>query len=224
MRGEELARRFSCFSCHGPAGMGGIADPTSLSGKIPGWDGGAVKMYITTEQDVREWILYGKSIGDSVVKKFEEMEPFIPMPAYKDHLSEQELDDLVAYFKAVSRWDPDIPDDAYEGGKIASFLGCFGCHGPSGMGGNPNPGSIKGHLKPWNELVGNEKILSEWIMDGIPRYLSENPEVKKRVKQQIIPMPGYRKYLSNDELNRIIAYINWLRKRQEIIEEVSPIG
>ena len=225
MRGKEIARRLSCFLCHGPAGMGVVADPTSLSGKIPGWDSGTVKMYITGEHEIREWILYGRTIGDSVVRKYGEAEPFIPMPSYKDHLSEQELDDLVAYFKAVSLWDPDIPDDAYEGRKLSSLMGCFGCHGPSGMGGTlPNPGSISEYLTPWNELIGNEKILSEWIMDGIPHYLSENPEAMKRIKQQIIPMPGYHDYLSNDELNKIIAYINWLRKRQEIIEEVSPIG
>jgi len=37
--GREVAVRFGCFSCHGPEGRGGVKNPGSFKGYIPGWDG-----------------------------------------------------------------------------------------------------------------------------------------------------------------------------------------
>ncbi len=35
--GHDIARQMECFRCHGPLGSGGVANPGSLSGAVPGW-------------------------------------------------------------------------------------------------------------------------------------------------------------------------------------------
>lgn len=215
MRGAEVARKLGCFGCHGPGGFGGIADPVSPSGKVPGWDGGTAALYVENEQQIREWVLYGAPRQRS---RPEDRHGLIQMPAYEGLLSERELDDVVAYFRSVSGWDTGIPEKAYEGNKIASRLGCFGCHGPSGMGGVANPGSLKGRIPPWDgdefaELVRDDDELREWILDGRPRRLWENPAARHFLEAQKTQMPAYRDHLSEGDLEKIVAYIRWLRSR-----------
>jgi len=216
MRGEGIARRLGCFGCHGPEGAGGVGDPTSPAGRIPGWDSGTMAMYARNEAEIREWILYGARRNEpprpaSVPK------PLIPMPAYEAHISGEELDDLAAYVQAVRGCAPGMPDTVYEGRKIAVRMGCFGCHGPSGMGGVPNPGSFTGHVPAWDsgafeELVRNEAELREWILDGRILRLWKNPVARHFLEGQTIPMPAYREHLSGDEVDMLVAYINWIRE------------
>jgi mono/diheme cytochrome c family protein len=188
------------------------------AGTIPGWDSATTTMYAETEQEIREWILYGAPRRHASAKQRVESDYLVPMPAYEEYLSREDLDDLVAYFQAVSFWSPDIPEAAFEGRKLAAQIGCFGCHGPSGMGGVRNPGSFKGHIPPWDgkefdELVRDERELREWIMDGRPRRLADNPVARYFLERQETPMPAYREHLSDVELNNLVAYIRWLRKR-----------
>ncbi|MFV2067229.1 MAG: cytochrome c [Pirellulales bacterium] len=218
IRGEALARELGCFGCHGPGGLGGIADPTSSAGDIPGWRGATASMYVRNEQEIREWILYGAPRESLSPGQSTASHSLVPMPAYAEYLSSRELDDLVAYFRAVSGWAPEIPDNAYEGRKLASRLGCFGCHGPSGMGGVANPGSFVGHVPPWDgaefeELVHDESELREWILDGRPRRLADNTLARFFLDRQKTPMPAYREHISDDDLKKLVAYIGWLRSR-----------
>jgi hypothetical protein len=172
-------------------------------------------MYVKSRGEVREWILYGAPRA-----RDPHLDPqrLISMPAYEKLLSSREVDDLVAYFLAVSGWDPEIPDAAFEGRKVAERAGCFGCHGPSGMGGIPNPGSFKGEIPPWDgedftELVRDDDELREWILDGRIRRLEQNPLARYFLEGQIVQMPAYRDSLSQEELARLVAYIRWLRER-----------
>jgi mono/diheme cytochrome c family protein len=216
MRGRQLADKLGCFGCHGPEGKGGIADPTSPAGEVPDWSYATTKMFVSSPQDIREWILYGAPRRETARKYHDEHRPLVPMPAYEHYVSDAELDDLVAYFLAVSGWRAEIPDDAYEGRKIATRLGCFGCHGPSGMGGVRNPGSLKGHIPPWDgdefeELVRNEQELREWILEGRIERLSRNPAARYFLDRQKTPMPAYHDYISDAELDLLVGYIQWLR-------------
>ncbi|MAE61033.1 MAG: hypothetical protein CMJ49_06720 [Planctomycetaceae bacterium] len=217
IRGEAVARRLGCFGCHGPQGQGGVSDPTSPGGAIVDWHYATTKMFISSEQDIREWILYGKPTNATARLAIDDHATLVPMPAYQGLLSDRELDDLVAYFLAVSGWRDEIPDDAYEGRKIAQRLGCFGCHGPSGMGGVPNPRSFKGHIPPWDgkefdELVQDDDELREWILEGKTERLWNNPAARFFLERQSTPMPAYHDHLSDAELELLVKYINWLRE------------
>jgi mono/diheme cytochrome c family protein len=230
VRGEAVARRLGCFACHGPGGIGGIPDPLSPAGRIPGWDPGTMKLYAGSEEDIRDWILHGKSRNPAYASSPEDPESLAPMPSYAGRLKEDELSDVIAYVKAVSHWAPDIPDDAYEGSVIATRLSCFGCHGPSGMGGIPNPGSFKGHIPPWDgeefaELVRDEKEMREWIVNGRVERLWNNRAARFFLERQTTQMPAYGGVISKDELDKMAAYVLWLRGAQgREHTAASPIG
>jgi mono/diheme cytochrome c family protein len=216
IRGRQLAQQLGCFACHGPEGVGGIADPTAPGGEVPDWQYATAKLFVQSEQDIRDWILLGAPSREAQRKAIDDYDPIVPMPAYREYLTQSQLDDLVAYFLAVSGWRPEIPDDAFEGRKIATRLGCFGCHGPSGMGGVANPGSFKGHIPPWDgqefaELVRNDDELRQWILWGRIDRLWNNPAARLFLQRQKTPMPAYHDHLSDAELDKLVAYIRWLR-------------
>ena len=162
MRGHALARKLGCFACHGPGGTGGVPNPGSDEGEVPAWDGGMAMMYVENEKEIREWILYGAprrlwkdgkkpsgnehgqhehggdahhggdGDGEHAAEGDEDRGHLIPMPGYEGLLSEGELNDLVAYYKAVSAYDDPPSVKAQKGYEVASQKGCFGCHGPGG--------------------------------------------------------------------------------------------
>jgi mono/diheme cytochrome c family protein len=217
MRGEEVAREFGCFACHGGTGISGISNPGSVSGDVPSWVAGKIAMYVIEEQDFQEWILYGVPRSHSSSADYVKPASLIPMPAYEKVLSGNELEDLVEYLQAVSGWAASIPNEVYEGRKIGLRLGCFGCHGPSGMGGVWNPGSLKNSIPPWTgedfeELVRDTQELREWILDGRIKRLWKKPLARYFLERQIIQMPAYREYLSDEELEKLVTYVRWLRK------------
>jgi len=216
MRGEVSARQRGCLSCHGPGGRGGVNDPGLEGGSIPGWEIHDTQVYVATDRDIREWILFGEPRTGPMASRTPRTDGLIPMPAYEHVLSPGELDDLMAYFRAVSGWAPSVPEAAYEGRVIADRHGCFGCHGPSGMGGGGNPGSLKNHIPAWDgeefaELVRDEAELREWILDGRPRRLADDWLARRFLDRQLIQMPAYRALLSDDDVTKLVAYVAWLR-------------
>ncbi|MCP5109725.1 MAG: c-type cytochrome [bacterium] len=216
-RGQKIAHELGCFGCHGAQGIQGIPDPTAPGGRVPGWDLRTAEMYIGSRDDIRQWILHGAPDRDTANGVPPSNGNLVPMPAYDGHISGGELEDLVEYFIAASGWSPDIPEAAYEGRKIAVRLGCFGCHGPSGMGGVPNPGSFKGHIPAWDgdeyaEVVHDEEELRDWILQGKPPERLKNLPARFFLERQKLRMPAYREHLSDDELKKLAAYIRWLRE------------
>ncbi len=216
LRGQALAHQHGCFSCHGPEGRGGVADPGSRGGVVPGWDGATLATLAANEGEVREWIVDGAPTRIRNLTTPGARSLLLPMPAYRSRLSESELRDLLCYVRAISGFGVEISEAAYEGRKVVDRLGCFGCHGPGGIGGAPNPGSFKGHIPAWDgaefpELVRNEAELREWILDGRVERLWKNPAARHFLEGQIVQMPGYRKYLTDDELAQVLAYFLWLR-------------
>jgi mono/diheme cytochrome c family protein len=123
-----------------------------------------------------------------------------------------------------------IPDPVYEGRKLAVNLGCFGCHGPSGIGGVANPGSRTGFVAPWDgnqfaELSANDEEMRDWILMGqMPARLQGTP-LEAQLAGQILQMPAYASQLSEDETDKLVFYINWLRGEVTWNEEaVHVIG
>jgi mono/diheme cytochrome c family protein len=242
LRGYELAERLGCHGCHGPRGTGGVPNPGADESTVPAWDGGTAMMYVMNEDEIREWILDGRpwrlAMQDSLDARRADRDSAFPrpgevnlrprplapvglpvrMPAFRGVITERELEDLVAYYKAVAAFD-EMPEHARAGYRAARDLGCFGCHGPGGLLGARNPRSFKGYIPPWrgedfNELVHDDDELRTWILDGsIPR-LSENRAARWFMTRQVVGMPAYRGVAADSVLTAIVDYIHWLSKRQ----------
>jgi len=218
------------------------------TGEIPAWDGGNAMMYVKSEDEIREWILEGRPwrlvLRDSLEARATRADsdttspfpepgrvdvhparlaaptPPVRMPAYRNVISDGQLEDLVAYYKAVAAFGDDMdamPADARRGYATARDTGCFGCHGPGGRLGAKNPRSFKGYVPPWHgpdfgELVRGDGELRAWILDGsIPR-IADNRVGRWFLSRQVVKMPAYRGVLADSSVDDVMSYINWMAR------------
>jgi mono/diheme cytochrome c family protein len=213
-RGFEAASQRGCLACHGTGGRLADPDGTRGVGSVPSFDHEDVTTYARNVTEIREWILDGRPRR---VREDEgdEPPPLLRMPAWRSRLSGREVDDLVAWVRAVSDFDV-LPEAAARGRETAASLGCFACHGPQGRGDTPNPGSLKGYIPSWSgadfdELARDEGEIREWIRSGAPKRLRENPVAAFFLRRQAIRMPAFGDRVSEEEASAIVAYIRWLR-------------
>lgn len=218
-RGHRIALGAGCFSCHGPAGSGGVKNPGSKDGTVPAFVGGEPMMWVDSEAELREYILDGaperKRGNPRYTKRLEEQ--LLQMPAYRGYLSESEVDDLVAYIRAVSGLAAPTDETALQGQELAYQFGCMDCHGPMGAGGVGNPGSLKGYIPGWwgkdfDDLVRSDDELREWIVEGRLQRLEDNPIARHFTTGQRIQMPGYKDRLSEEQLQALMAYVKWVNE------------
>ena len=205
-RGADLAVAQGCLGCHGGPG---VSPPLPRP---------FAQLDDVDPATLREWILDGvprRVRQDPESRKALEAAA-IRMPAWRGRLSRTQVDDLVAYLRALA--SADIPEDpaARTGHAVAERLGCFGCHGPGGRGAGRNPGSLKGYIPPWDgrdfaELVTDEGELREWILGGRPQRLQANPLARFFLDRQAIRMPAFRGQITEEELRALEAYIGSLR-------------
>src|SRR5262245_35460943 len=151
-RGWEVAAAKGCFTCHGPGGIRGMADPGHGLDEVPPFSGGLITMYAQNEGEIREWILDGlpRRVRDDPEQMKLRANAVIRMPAWRGVLSAREVDDLVAFVKAVSDFETPKEDGPSQGRDVANKLGCFNCHGPQGRGSMPNAGAFKGYIPSWD--------------------------------------------------------------------------
>lgn len=217
-RGFYTAQRMGCFQCHGHGGVGGIANPHSESGEIPSWHEFSFMMSMRSEAELREWIMDGapQRLRDSPRYARRKADMAVTMPAYRDVINERQLDDLVAFYHAVSGNIWPATQQAEAGYKAAKEAGCFSCHGLGGRIDVANRGSFSGFIPAWSgsnysHLVKNDQELIEWIKQGrIPR-LQDNLVANYYQQRQTLQMPAYAEKLSAEQLDAITAYIRWLR-------------
>ncbi len=100
-RGSELANRWDCFSCHGPAGAGGVANPGSFTGRIPGWYGAEFEHLVRDRDEFEQWVRGGQisRLADAPLARYFQRRQTLKMPPYRQ-LSDVDVDDLWAY----TRW------------------------------------------------------------------------------------------------------------------------
>jgi mono/diheme cytochrome c family protein len=217
-RGWTVADQKGCFTCHGPGGIRGMADPGHGLDEVPPLAGGLITMYAQSEGEIREWILDGmpRRIRDDPEQMKLRTGALIAMPAWRGRLSSRQTDDLVAFVKAVSDFETPQDPKASEGREIATRLGCFNCHGPQGRGSMPNVRSFKGYIPAWDgedfpELARDDEEVREWILDGRPRRLQQSRVARFYLDRAPIRMPAYRGHLSAAEVDRLVDYIHWVR-------------
>lgn len=216
-RGRALAVDLGCFGCHGPeTGGRGVPNPGAAAGKVPSFKSETLMMDVHDQKDIREYIADGFPQSRRQGSGWDQAQAAaLKMPAFKDRLSDAQLDDLVAYYSAVNdRWE--MPEEVRKGRQLAISLGCFQCHGVDGLGGLANPGSLKGYVPGWlgadfDELVGNDAELREWITKGSIQRFLDNPAAKHFVTAQKVQMPPFESLVQPADLDAIVAYIGWLR-------------
>mgnify|MGYP001818747112 FL=1 len=96
--GLDLAREWRCFSCHGPAGAGGLANPGSFTGFVPGWYGSDFRELVRDRNEFDAWILDGRipRLSQHPIARYFLERQKLRMPGYREFSTEQ-LDALWAY-------------------------------------------------------------------------------------------------------------------------------
>jgi mono/diheme cytochrome c family protein len=113
LEAERLARR-RCFSCHGDLGQGGVRNPRSLKGYVPGFFGRDHDRLSWGDDPgvVREWIVDGVpgffrwGVGPLRPALWFTERAQVKMPAYGRELSERQTDALVRYLSVLRELGP----------------------------------------------------------------------------------------------------------------------
>ncbi len=218
VRGHRVAVSLGCFACHGPAGTGGVHNPGSEEEEVPAFTEQTQMMYVKTTDDLREYVLDGapkrrREDPDYVAKM---KQAGLRMPAYRDFITDDQLEDVVAYLRATS--GQILPDEklAAKGAELAIELDCFSCHGPLGAGGVPNPGAFKGYIpgfwgEDFDELVLDDDELREWIEEGHLERIEHHPVGGIYFKRQRTQMPAYGRFIAAEDVDALVAYVKWIR-------------
>jgi len=216
-RGRRLAERTGCFTCHGPGGTRGAANPGRTDRSVPTFEGD-VMMYAKSGDEIHEWIRDGVSRARAESRTWREQRDrgALRMPAFGNRLSEAQQADLVAYVLAASG-SPEPGDPlARRGLERAESLGCTGCHGAGGRLAPRNPGSFKGYVPSWDgrdfaELVRDSAEFREWVGRGVSRRFAGNRPASYFLDRAVLRMPSYERHLEPGDVEALWAYIAWLR-------------
>jgi mono/diheme cytochrome c family protein len=109
-RGAELALELDCSTCHAALGSGGVPNPGSFKGYVPGFWGDDFDELVRSDQELREWIAEGRivRIADHPIGRYFFRRQRVKMPAYGRFLSTEDVDALAAYVKWLhaGAWRP----------------------------------------------------------------------------------------------------------------------
>jgi len=92
-KGLARMKELGCFRCHGSMGIGGVSNPRSLKGYVPGFGGEDFSELVTSPAELHEWIRDGVSarfarnpLAAAVLRR-----QALKMPAYGQFLKEEEV-------------------------------------------------------------------------------------------------------------------------------------
>ncbi len=218
-RGRRVAERAGCFACHTAAGTRGASNPGRSDRTVPTFEADLM-MYAKTPAETREWIADGVSAARAASEtwKRESAAGALRMPGFAHRLRPGEIDDLVEFVEA-SAGRPEPADSLARAGlERADALGCTGCHGAGGRLAMRNPGSFKGYVPSWDgrdfaELVRDRADFGEWVERGVSRRFAANPGARYFLARATLRMPAFERHLAPGDLDRLWAYIQWLRAR-----------
>jgi cbb3-type cytochrome c oxidase subunit III len=90
--GAALYVRYGCINCHGPNGLGGVANPLSADTVIPPLSGQGFRHDFPSDKAIAAVIRSGSVIGRA---------PIVSMPHWGGILSDQQITELIAYLKTL---------------------------------------------------------------------------------------------------------------------------
>ncbi len=226
VKGKQIYQDYGCGVCHGDAGAGPIR-----------------RSSLKTAPDLfNQWIEAKDIIENIQLGSYEENFAIasrfntdrLKMPPYQLYLNKVEINALVVYLQSHQIInDQDIPKN--KGMKIAMNSGCFGCHGPLGLGGAVNPKSVKNSIPGWfgedfDALTdnGNPDSVKEWIKQGTSRAVTEKSFGLGKIahwflSRQAIKMPEFDQRLDDEEIQELLTLILTIRemgdfKLEELVE------
>jgi cbb3-type cytochrome c oxidase subunit III len=92
VEGALLYQRYGCVNCHGPNGLGGVANPQSPDKAIPALSGADFFKEFNTDEKIIEIIRTGSVLGRA---------PIVSMPHWGGIIPDSQLRALVAYVKTL---------------------------------------------------------------------------------------------------------------------------
>ena len=102
-RGADLALELGCFACHGPLGAGGVPNPGSLKGYVPGFWGADFDDLVRSDEELWHWIAEGeiRRITEHPIGRFFFRRQAIKMAAYGQFIPEDDVRALAAYVRWI---------------------------------------------------------------------------------------------------------------------------
>ncbi|MEO8505150.1 MAG: c-type cytochrome [Acidobacteriota bacterium] len=231
-RGMREANEHGCFNCHSAPNNRELTNPGSPAETVPSFAGGNLMMYIDRPEEILEWIRDGNTAARRADPKHEAERKLqlIHMPAFKDSVDEAEIEALQAYLLAVDDYfSPG--DEVTKRGEEVARQQCMSCHNVGGAGGLRNPRSPFGYIPAFygpdfHDLVKNDTELRAWIKTGSSPRVAGLPFATWFWRRQKIAMPAFGDHLSKDDLDAVVAYIDWLGKTaggtHELVDLAAP--
>jgi mono/diheme cytochrome c family protein len=106
----------------------------------------------------------------------------------------------LAALVAVFWWRTANIGTVQRGADLAVAHGCLGCHGGSG---GPRP-----LARPFAQVDdADPAALREWILDGMPRRVQQDPDSRRAIEAEPVRMPAWRGRLSDVQAGDLVAYI-----------------
>jgi mono/diheme cytochrome c family protein len=194
--GAHVFVQFACSSCHGEQGQGGVSpDVPALKD---------VGKSLTVAQ-LSSIINHG--LGESANPQ----KPY--MPVWGPVISKSQVADLVAYIrdglpKVLDATPVAVPRDqgaAVAGGALYVRYGCINCHGPSGLGGVPNPQAEDKTIPP----LSGQDFRTEFNTDAkIISFIRSGSVIGK---PPIASMPHWGGIIPDQDLAALVAYLKTLQ-------------
>jgi mono/diheme cytochrome c family protein len=102
-RGRDLVATLRCEACHGVGGSGGVPNPGSFKGYVPGWLGPDFEDLVRSDTELKAWIFDGKidRFEQNVLAQYFLGRQRLKMPAYKAALTPEDGDALIAYLRSL---------------------------------------------------------------------------------------------------------------------------
>jgi len=188
--------QFACGQCHGERGRGGV------SPDVPALTAVAKEL---RPSELRSIIDHGLGESTNPTKPY--------MPVWGGVISKTQVSDLIAYLRAglpavPTAEPPTIPQRqgaAVEGATLYSRYGCVNCHGPSGLGGVPNPQSPDKTIPP----LSGQDFRAEFNTDAKVIAMIRSGSVIGQAP--IVSMPHWGGIIPDNQLRALVAYLKTLK-------------